>query len=81
MLTREPVERLSDLYRVQVLALDVLNEGDLHELVVGIVLDDHGNLCETGELGRAPPAFPGDELITRTGEADDQWLDDAMLSD
>jgi hypothetical protein len=61
--------------------LYVLNEGDLHEAVVGIVLDDNGNLCKTGEFGRPPTAFTSDELITRTSEADDEGLDNAMLAD
>jgi hypothetical protein len=38
---RKSIECLRDLDGIQVLTLDVLNEGDLHEAVIGIVLDDN----------------------------------------
>ena len=36
----ETVERLGSFDRIQILALDVLDEGDLEEAFVGVVLND-----------------------------------------
>ncbi len=54
------VERLGGLDRVEVLSLDVLDEGDLEEVIVGYLLDHDGDLLHARELGRSPPAFAGD---------------------
>jgi hypothetical protein len=79
--TCQAVEGLGDLNGIQILALDVLNEGDFHEAVVGIVLNDYRNLGKAGKFGGAPAALSGDQLVARTGGADDQRLDDAVFAD
>ena len=50
------------LDRVEILALEVLNDGDLHCLLVGDLADDGGNGVFTGTLGGQPAALAGDEL-------------------
>jgi hypothetical protein len=77
----QAVEGLGDLNGIQILALDVLNEGDFHEPVVGIVLNDDRNLGKAGKFGGAPAALSGDELVAGTGGADDQRLDNAVFAD
>ena len=51
------------LDRVQVLALDVLDDGDLDRFLVGQRADDHRHVMQIGELRRAPAALAGDDLI------------------
>ena len=66
---------------VEVLALDVLDEGDFEEAVVGEFLNDDGDFGHSGELGGAPAAFAGHELVAVAGAADHEGLDDAVGAD
>ena len=50
------------LDRVQLLALEVLDERQLEELLVGDVPDDRRDLVDAGALGRPPAALAGDQL-------------------
>ncbi len=55
----EALEGVGDFDGVQVLALDVLDEGDLHEAIVGELLDDDGDVMEAGQAGGTEAAFSG----------------------
>ena len=72
---------MGDFDGVEVLALDVLDEGDFHQAVVGEVLNDDGDFLEAGDLGGTETAFAGDQLVVAGGFADDEGLDDAVLAD
>jgi hypothetical protein len=62
-LADEPVERPRFLERVQVLALDVLDERHRDGGFIGHAPDDGGHGLEARDLGRAPPAFARDDLV------------------
>jgi hypothetical protein len=64
---------------VEVFALDVFDEGDLHEAVIGEVLDDDGDLGEASDFGGAEAAFAGDELVVGAIAADDEGLNNAVF--
>ena len=55
--------RLRRLERIEILALEVLDEGDLELLAVGELADDRGDAFETGRLGGPEPPLAGDELV------------------
>ncbi len=66
---------------VEVLALEVLDEGHLEDLAVGGFAGDDGDRVDA-EFGAGPPAaFTGDEFEFVADGADDEGLDDAMLAD
>jgi hypothetical protein len=75
------LESVSNFDGIEVLALDVLNEGDFHEAVVGEFLDDDGDLVEAGNAGCPEAALAGDKLVSIAGAADNKGLDDAVLAD
>jgi hypothetical protein len=77
----EAFEGVGDFDGVEIFALDVLDESDFHEAVVGEVLDDGGDMGERGEFGGTPASFTGDELVGIAGAADDDWLDDTVFAD
>ena len=72
-------ERFLD--RVEVLALEVLDERELEHLAVGRGAFDDGSLGQPGQLRCAPTAFTGDELVHPADDPDDQRLDDALFAD
>src|SRR5690606_19483414 len=76
----EALEGVGHLDGVEVLALDVLDERDLHQAVVGEFLDDDGNLVKAGHAGGSEAALASDELVGVAVAADDQRLDDAILA-
>ena len=51
------------LERIEILALEVLDEGELELLAIGELADDRGDAFETGRLGGAQPPLAGDELV------------------
>ena len=67
--------------RVEVLALDVFDEGELEHLLVPGLADDHGGFLQTELLGGAPAAFTGDQFVFVVAFADDQGLDNAVFAD
>ena len=69
--------------RVQVFALDVLDERDLQDVAVGHrLLDDDGDGRQAGLLRGAEAALAGDQAIFIVASArDDERLDDAVLAD
>lgn len=77
----QAIKGVSYFNRVQILALDVLDERDLHEPLVCEVLNDDGHVGERSQLRGAPAALSGDELISVSGMTDDDGLDDSVLSD
>ena len=68
--------------RVEVLALDVLDERDLQRVALGHHLfDDDRDGGQAGLLRGAEAALAGDELVLVAGARDDERLDDAVLAD
>ena len=67
---------------VQILALQVFNERQLHCLAVVRLDDDGGHLRQTGKPRSPPAAFAGNDLIVARGElAHGQGLNDAVFAD
>jgi hypothetical protein len=58
-LAAEAVEGRGRFNRVEVFALDVLNEGDFEKPIVRNVSDNDRHLFNACELGSAPAAFAG----------------------
>ena len=69
------------LDRVEVRALEVLDEGQLELLPIGELADDRRDALEAGEPGRPEPALAGDELVAVEGLGDEDRLEDAVLAD
>ncbi len=57
------MEGRGPVHRVEVFALEVLDQGPLGELSIVEFSDDRGDLWQPRELGGAPPAFAGDQFI------------------
>ena len=72
-------ERLVD--RIEVRALDVLDERDLELIAVGELADERGDPLEAGEARRADAALAGDQLVAVEGLRDEDRLEDAVLAD
>ncbi len=67
--------------RIQILAEQILDEGELETLGVGRVTNDRGNAFESGLSGGAPAALAGDELVASASPPDDHRLDDSRHPD
>ena len=73
-------ERLLD--RVEVRALEVLDERDLELVAVGELADDGRDPLEAGrDRGRADAALAGDELVAVERLGDEDRLEHAVLAD
>jgi hypothetical protein len=66
---------------VEILTLNVLDEGDFEETVRCEILDDGGDGSETGELRGAEAALASDEFVSVVPAADDKGLDDSIFAD
>jgi hypothetical protein len=66
---------------VQILALDIFDQGNFEEFLIGELLDYHRDLCQSGQAGCAPAAFAGDEFVAVGLSAHDDGLDDAVGPD
>src|SRR5690606_7839404 len=67
---------------IEVCTLDVLDNREFQSNTVINLADNHGNLGQAGDLGRAPPAFTSDNFITTTlARPDHNRLDHAMFPD
>jgi hypothetical protein len=78
----ELLEALGLLDRVEVGALEVLDERQLeHHVVADPFADDRGDHRKADGLRGAPPAFAGDQLIAPRRGADDDGLQDAVRAD
>ena len=68
--------------RIELLAVQVLDQGVPEELVVLGLLDDRTDLGQPGPLASPPPPFAHDELVPiGPGRADDHRLQQADLPD
>src|SRR3972149_2131768 len=65
--------------RRQVLALQVLDQRELHRLGVGGLADDAGGLTHAGLNGGAVPSLAGDDLMEVTYLSDEKGLENAPL--
>ena len=68
-------------HRVEILALEVLDERHFEHVAVGGLALDDGHGGEAEFFGGAPAAFAGDEFELAIHRADDERLDDAVLAD
>src|ERR1017187_855928 len=66
---------------VQILALDVLDQGDFEQTVVGDFADNNRHRLIASQFGGTPTALTGDQLIACTRPADHQRLDNAVGAD
>src|SRR5580658_4778909 len=64
--------------RIEVFALDILDEGKLEHPRIRDILDDDGHLSDTCELCGAPSALPGDDLIAFLVLPNDDGLNNAV---
>jgi hypothetical protein len=67
--------------RVEVLALNILDEGYFERSLIGDFADDRGHTAQACPLRCAPSAFAGEELIARSNSSQDQRLNDAAYLD
>ena len=65
--------------RIQVLSLDVLDQRDLHDLLLGQLLDNDRNFLDTGLLRCTPTPLTGDDLIIIVSLLDQKRLQYAKL--
>ena len=65
----EPIEGLGGLHRVQVFALDILDQRDFQDPVVRIILDDGRNFDQSGQFSRPKASLSGDKFIVRPAGA------------
>jgi hypothetical protein len=64
-LADQAVDGARFLQRVEILALDVLDERHRHRGLVGHDADDGGHVVQAGHLRRPPAALAGDDLVTQ----------------
>ena len=69
------------LERIEILALEVLDEGELELIAIGELPHDGRDPLETGRLGGAKAALAGDELVAIDRFGDEDRLEDAVLRD
>ena len=82
MLAHHAVVHRGFIERRDVLALEVLDDGDLERGVVVDVLDQRRDRLKAGLLRGAPPALAGDQLVAvLAGRPDEDRLEDAVLPD
>ena len=67
--------------RIEILALEVLDQGHLEHVAVRGIAHDHRHLRQL-QLGRGPPAaLAGDELVFAVDETHDERLDHPVFAD
>ena len=75
-------QRLRFFQRIEVFALDVLDQRHRDDGAVVDLAHDHGHIGQAGELRGAPAAFAGDDLVfVPAGFAHDDGLDHALRLD
>ena len=77
----QPLIGLRLLDRVEVLALDILDQRDFERFVVAELADDRRDFVQPRPLRRAPAPLAGDDLEAVAVRADDDRLDDAARLD
>lgn len=80
-LPRESRKRPRFFDRVEVLALEVLDEGQLEDILIRGLANDDGRVEQAEAFGGAPAALAGDEFERFAAAANDQRLNDAVLFD
>jgi len=68
------------LNRIESLALEVFDEGQLQNFLVACLSDDDWCFGETDFQGGAHAPLSGDQFVFSAGDADDERLDDAALA-
>lgn len=66
---------------VEVFALEIFDEGEFEDFLIGGFADDEGGFGEARALGGAPASFAGDEFEEIAAFAGDEGLDDAVFFD
>src|ERR1019366_6154820 len=74
----QAVERLCGFDRVQILPLNILDQRDLQQLLIGDFLNDCGYPGHASDFGGSPAAFTGNELIPFRPPPDDERLYDTV---
>ena len=64
VIARQPLIRLRLFDRVEILALDILDQRDLERFGIVELADDDRDFVKPCPLRCAPPSFAGDDLIT-----------------
>jgi hypothetical protein len=77
----QALEGQGGLNRIEILALDVLDERDFEEAVILDFANYHRDGLQLGELGRSPSALSGDKLVSVAQAAYHDRLNDAVCSD
>ncbi len=80
-LVQELSEGLAKLDRVEVLAVDVLDEGFSEQVGVIRIPQDDGHGGQPGQLGGTEPPLPRDDFVALTRPAHDDRLQDPDLAD
>ena len=78
---RHPLERHAKLNRIQILALNVLDQRDLEQPVVRDLLHHHRYFAHPGNSRGTPPALPRHKLKTVPLLPHHEWLNDPVLPD
>ena len=65
---------------VEIFALEIFHQSDLHRLVVARIADHDGHLAEAGAHSGTPAPFAGNQLETVILGANYQRLDDALIA-
>ena len=69
------------LQRIEILALKVLDQGELELVAVRELTHDRRDAIEARGLGRPEPALAGDKLITLDRLGHEDRLDDSVFTD
>ena len=69
----------SFLDRVEILALEILDEGEFENFAIIGFADEDGKFGEAGDLGGAPAAFAGDQFIGTVAGTNDERLKNPLL--
>jgi hypothetical protein len=73
--------RVRLFYGIQILSLDVFDEGDFEGFLVGGFPDCGGDAVEARFLRRSPTAFARDNLKFLSGATDEDGLEDSVCRD
>lgn len=76
----QPIDPLGTLERIQVLSLEVLDQGPLGRLAVVESLDDRWNLLQTQDIGGTEAPLSGDQLEASSHRANHDRLHETIGS-
>ena len=66
---------------IQIFPLDVLNQGDFEQALIGNFAHDNGNVADFGQFCGAPSPFSGHQLVAVAHTPDNQGLHDSVGTD